>query len=128
MTIKEFSRLCGCNPKTIRYYDHVDLLKPVKVDSTTGYRYYDEDQALQYVKIKNLQIAGFSIEEIKGLLDADNDQGSGRPSPENQGNPAVISGRSQSYERKGKPIPQRSTESHGRLRSDGGIRNLRRRI
>ena len=53
MTIKEFSRLCGCNPKTIRYYD--------------------EDQALQYVKIKNLQIAGFSIEEIKGLLDADND-------------------------------------------------------
>ena len=73
MTIKEFSRLCGCNPKTIRYYDHVDLLKPVKVDSTTGYRYYDEDQALQYVKIKNLQIAGFSIEEIKGLLDADND-------------------------------------------------------
>ena len=73
MTIKEFSRLCGCNPKTIRYYDHMDLLKPVKVDPFTGYRYYDEDQALQYVKIKNLQIAGFSIEEIKGLLDADND-------------------------------------------------------
>lgn len=38
MTIKEFSRLCGCNPQTLRYYDHVDLLKPVKVDSWTGYR------------------------------------------------------------------------------------------
>lgn len=73
MTIKEFSRLCGCNPQTLRYYDHVDLLKPVKVDSWTGYRYYDEDQALQYVKIKNLQMAGFSIDEIRGLLDADND-------------------------------------------------------
>ena len=73
MTIKEFSRLCGCNPQTLRYYDHVDLLKPVKVDSWTGYRYYDEDQALQYVKIKNLQMAGFSIDEIKGLLGADND-------------------------------------------------------
>ena len=73
MTIKEFSRLCGCNPQTIRYYDHVDLLKPVKVDSWTGYRYYDEDQALQYVKIKNLQMAGFSISEIKDLLDADDD-------------------------------------------------------
>ena len=69
MTIKEFSRLCGCNPQTLRYYDHVDLLKPVKVDSWTGYRYYDEDQALQYVKIKNLQMAGFSIDEIRGLLD-----------------------------------------------------------
>lgn len=73
MTIKEFSRLCGCNPQTIRYYDHVDLLKPVKVDSWTGYRYYNEDQALQFVKIKNLQLAGFSIDEIRVLLDADND-------------------------------------------------------
>lgn len=73
MTIKEFSRLCGCNPQTLRYYDHVDLLKPVKVDSWTGYRCYDEDQAMQYVKIKNLQMAGFSIDEIKGLLDADNE-------------------------------------------------------
>ena len=73
MTIKEFSRLCGCNPQTLRYYDHVDLLKPVKVDSWTGYRYYNEDQAVQYVKIKNLQMAGFSIDEIKGLLGADNE-------------------------------------------------------
>lgn len=72
MTIKEFSRLCGCNPQTIRYYDHVDLLKPIRVDAWTGYRYYKEEQALLYVKIKNLQTAGFSIEEIKGLLDADN--------------------------------------------------------
>ena len=31
MTIKEFARLCGCNPQTLRYYDHVNLLKPVKV-------------------------------------------------------------------------------------------------
>ena len=73
MTIKDFSRLCGCNPQTLRYYDHVNLLKPVKVDSWTGYRYYDEDQALQYVKIKNLQLAGFSIDEIKCLLEADNE-------------------------------------------------------
>ena len=73
MTIKEFARLCGCNPQTLRYYDRVGLLKPVKVDSWSGYRYYDEQQALQFVKIRNLQTAGFSIEEIKGLLDADNE-------------------------------------------------------
>ena len=73
MTIKEFSRLCGCNPQTFRYYDRVDLLKPVNVDAWTGYRYYNEEQALSYVKIKNLQTAGFTIDEIKSLLDADND-------------------------------------------------------
>lgn len=52
MTIKEFSRLCRLQSSDSSYYDHVDLLKPVKVDSWTGYRYYDEDQALQYVKTK----------------------------------------------------------------------------
>lgn len=72
MTIRQFAKLCGCNPQTLRYYDHVDLLKPVKVDEWSGYRYYEEDQALAFVKIKNLQKAGFSIEEIKELLDKDN--------------------------------------------------------
>lgn len=72
MTIKEFARLCGCNPQTLRYYDHVDLLKPVKVDQWSGYRFYEEEQALAFVKIKKLQKAGFTIEEIKELLDKDN--------------------------------------------------------
>ena len=71
MTIKDFSRLCGCNPKTLRYYDQIGLLKPVRVDRFSGYRYYEEQQALTFVKIRNLQSAGFSIEEIKGLLDSD---------------------------------------------------------
>lgn len=74
MTIKEFARLCGCNPQTLRYYDHVDLLKPVKVDEWTGYRFYTEDQSLIYVKIRNLQKAGFTIEEIKELLDQNDEK------------------------------------------------------
>ena len=69
MTIKDFAKLCGCNPQTLRYYDREDLLKPVKVDEWSGYRYYDEEQAITFVKIKNLQKAGFSIDEIKELLD-----------------------------------------------------------
>ncbi len=71
MTIKEFADLYDCNPQTLRYYDQVGLLKPVKVDAWTKYRYYAEDQDLQFVKIKNLQLAGFSIQEIKGFLSAD---------------------------------------------------------
>ena len=71
MTIKEFALLCGCNPQTLRYYDQVDLLKPVKVDRWSGYRFYEEEQALVFVKIKNLQMVGFTIEEIKGLLKLD---------------------------------------------------------
>lgn len=71
MTIKEFAKLVGCNPQTLRYYDHENLLKPVKVDEWSGYRYYDEKQAITFVKIKNLQKAGFKIDEVKELLDKD---------------------------------------------------------
>lgn len=68
MTIKEFASLCGCNTQTLRYYDKIKLLKPVKVDQGSGYRYYTKSQAIDFVKIKNLQAADFTIDEIKVLL------------------------------------------------------------
>ena len=68
ITIKEFASLCGCNAQTLRYYDKIDLLKPVRVDQWTGYRYYERTQAIVFVKIKNLQAADFTIGEIKNLL------------------------------------------------------------
>jgi len=68
MTIKGFAQLCQCSAQTLRYYDQVGLLKPARVDEWSGYRYYDEKQAVDFVKIKNLQAADFTIEEIKALL------------------------------------------------------------
>jgi len=68
MTIKEFASLCGCSTQTLRYYDKIDLLKPIKVDLWSGYRYYSKEQSIDFVKIKNLQAADFTIEEIKKLL------------------------------------------------------------
>ena len=73
ITIQGFAKLCGCNTHTLRYYDRIGLMKPAKVDEWTGYRYYEEEQALLFVKIKNLQQADFSIEEIKALLPGDDD-------------------------------------------------------
>lgn len=67
-TIKEFAALCGCSTQTLRYYDRIGLLKPVKVDPWSSYRYYDSAQAMDFVKIKNLQAADFTIDEIKTLL------------------------------------------------------------
>ncbi len=73
ITIQGFAKLCGCNTQTLRYYDRIGLMKPAKVDEWTGYRYYEEEQALLFVKIKNLQQADLSIEEIKALLPGDDD-------------------------------------------------------
>ena len=74
ITIQGFAKLCGCNTQTLRYYDRIGLLAPAKVDEWTGYRYYEEDQAMRFVKIKNLQQADFSIEEIRPLLDENEDR------------------------------------------------------
>ncbi len=71
MTIKEFAKLCKCNTQTLRYYDKINLLKPINVNVETGYRNYAKEQALDFVKIKNLQLASFSLEEIRNLLTAE---------------------------------------------------------
>ena len=68
MTIKGFAQLCQCTAQTLRYYDQVGLLKPARVDKWSGYRYYEEKQAVDFVKIKHLQAADFTIAEIKALL------------------------------------------------------------
>ena len=68
ITIRGFAKLCGCNTQTLRYYDRIGLLTPAKVDEWTGYRYYEEEQALLFVKIKNLQQADFSIDVIGGEI------------------------------------------------------------
>lgn len=68
MTIQEFAKLCGSSAQTLRYYDRIGLLKPSRIDDWTRYRYYEKEQARDFVKIKNLQLADFSIAEIKALL------------------------------------------------------------
>ena len=70
LTVGNFAILCACTPQTLRYYDRVNLLKPAKVDEWTGYRYYEESQLPVYARIRCLQEAGFTIGEIRSLLDA----------------------------------------------------------
>ena len=70
LTVGNFAILCACTPQTLRYYDRVNLLKPAMVDEWTGYRYYEESQLLDFRRIRSLQGAGFTIEEILRLLHA----------------------------------------------------------
>ena len=66
--IKEFASLCQCSTQTLRYYDQINILSPAYVDDENNYRYYEKNQLFDYIKIKNLQLADFSIDEIKQLL------------------------------------------------------------
>lgn len=69
--IGDFAKLLNTSVRTLRYYNSLGLLIPVEIDVFTGYRYYDDKQINDFNKIKLLQEAGFSLEEIKkyqGLL------------------------------------------------------------
>lgn len=65
--IGEFSKLAKVTVKTIRYYDEVDLLKPIFVDDN-GYRYYKTEQLNDLIEIIELRNLGISIADIKTYL------------------------------------------------------------
>ena len=67
--IGEFSYLCECTIKTLRHYEKMGILIPKEVDNFTGYRYYSDEQVSTYHNIKTLQEAGFTLKEIKNILD-----------------------------------------------------------
>jgi DNA-binding transcriptional MerR regulator len=66
--IGDFSKLSRVSIKTLRFYDEMDLLKPVSVDHFTSYRYYEFNQLPRLHRILALKDLGFSLEEISQLL------------------------------------------------------------
>lgn len=54
--------------KTLHHYDRIGLLKPVRVEGYTGYRYYNRQQVEQMLLIQRLKRYQFSLEEIRELL------------------------------------------------------------
>lgn len=67
-TISRFSQLCKMSARMLRHYDKEELLKPVLVDTTNGYRYYDQSQLETALRIKKLKEYRFSLPEIRTIL------------------------------------------------------------
>lgn len=68
--IGDFSKLSRISVKTLRFYDEIDLLKPVEVDRFTGYRSYEYSQLARLNRILALKDLGFSLDEIRRLLES----------------------------------------------------------
>lgn len=61
------SRETGVNIETIRYYERIEIMpKPDRTDG--GNRQYNHDQLKRLFFIKRCRELGFSIEEIRALL------------------------------------------------------------
>ncbi len=64
----ELAKRSGCNLETIRYYERIGML-PDPPRSAAGYRVYEEAHAKRLRFILRGRELGFSIEEVRGLLD-----------------------------------------------------------
>lgn len=66
--IGELAKQTGLAVGTLRYYSDLGLLQPTK-RGDNSYRYYSKNATLQVKFIKKAQAIGFSLEEIKQILD-----------------------------------------------------------
>lgn len=68
LKIGELAKQTNLAVGTLRYYSDLGLLLPVQ-RGENGYRYYSQDAASQVQFIKKAQALGFTLEEIKQILD-----------------------------------------------------------
>lgn len=69
MMIGEIADFFGVSRKAMRLYEKKGIIKPVKVDAANGYRYYSADQVQQLNALLELKAFGFSLDEIKTIID-----------------------------------------------------------
>lgn len=67
--IGDFSKITRLSIKTLRYYHEYGLMSPSRVDQLSGYRYYDEHCLEKARIISKLKELGFTLNEIRGILE-----------------------------------------------------------
>jgi DNA-binding transcriptional MerR regulator len=66
-TIKQIADMAGVTTRTIRYYDQIDLLKPVETHAN-GYRYYDRSSLLTLQQIMFFRELDLPLEDIRDII------------------------------------------------------------
>ncbi|MEU9796942.1 MerR family transcriptional regulator [Streptomyces sparsogenes] len=70
-TIGEFAKHGRVSVRMLRHYDAIGLLRPVRTDPASGYRYYEAGQLARLNRVIALKDLGFSLHQVKALLDDD---------------------------------------------------------
>lgn len=68
MLIGSLARRAGVSPQAVRYYERLGLLSPAE-RTAAGYRRYGQTALEELTFIRNAQHVGFSLDEIKQVLD-----------------------------------------------------------
>ena len=69
--IGDFSKMAQVTTKMLKYYEQCGLIEPAEIEQSSGYRYYDVEQLIPVSKIRTFLDMGFSTDEIKEMLNVD---------------------------------------------------------
>lgn len=72
MNISEVAARAGLPPKTIRYYEEIGLIKPLR--DANGYRAFRDSDAHKLAFLGRARALGFTIENCRALLALWNDK------------------------------------------------------
>jgi DNA-binding transcriptional MerR regulator len=67
----EFAERARVTVRTLNHYDRLGLLKPTRLTGA-GYRLYADRDLARLQQIVTLKFIGFSLKQIKDMLDRDN--------------------------------------------------------
>lgn len=68
--IGQFAQVAKVSVRTLRHYDQIGLFAPAAVDESTGYRSYRASQLPRLNRILALKDLGFSLNEIKEMIES----------------------------------------------------------
>ncbi|MGO1041491.1 MerR family transcriptional regulator [Clostridioides difficile] len=68
-TVQKLSKIAGISTRTLRYYDEIELLKPLRINSS-GYRIYGQNEVNKLQQILFYRELGISLENIKNIINS----------------------------------------------------------
>jgi len=71
MRIGDFARMGDVSVRALRFYDAIGLLRPIHIDSHSGFRHYGVGQIARLHQIAAFRDLGFSLARIRELLRRD---------------------------------------------------------
>ena len=68
-SIDKLAKLAGVSSRTLRYYDEISLLKPLRTNSS-GYRIYGSNEVSRLQQILFFRELGVALDQVKAVLDS----------------------------------------------------------
>jgi DNA-binding transcriptional MerR regulator len=68
LTIAEAAARCGLPESTLRYWERIGLLGPVRREPSSRHRRYSDSDVAQLETLANLRAVGFPIEDMRAYL------------------------------------------------------------